>query len=239
MFRRTMSVSFCFAVLTACSNGVQGVVIDGDSYRVVPNVAVTLQSSGWGMRDGELVWDATKQERTASDSRGLFRFKGDGGTSITVEGPNRETVKASLCAQSAPVYIRGPYPGVDTNDVLLLPISEPEISGQVAAELGGNYVATSIGVKASGPALTGGRGELTIDAMDGRQLVFVPGTGNIPAAPRKRWTRQLSLNVPRDCGWAFVGQGGSPIGVIKVAPLGHAQTAEGFEAATLQFAPLR
>lgn len=238
MFRKTMLLLLCVPVLTACSDGVQGVVIDGDSYRPVPHTTLTMESSGWGLRDGVFVWDAMKLERAGSDSAGRFRFKGDGGTGITVEGPNYEAVKSSLCPRSAPVFIGGPYTGVAATDVLLFPLSGTDITSQVAAELGGKLVSSAIGVQANGPALRDGRGKLTIKAADGRQLVFVSGTGNIPAAPREGWTRQLSLDIPRDCGWAFIAESGSAIGVIKVGPPGYAQTAEGAEAATLQFAPL-
>lgn len=238
MSRRTLSMSLPL-LLGACSGGVSGVVVDGDDFQPVPHARVALESASWGFLDGQLVWDAPKLERAESDANGQFRFNGDGGASLTVEGPDHEIVRARLCPQSSRVFIGGPHPGVTASDVLLLPGSEGALSHDMIAELGGKYDAEMLGVKVSGNALDSGEGTLRIEATGGQRLAFVSGTGNIPTAPRAEHVGRLSLKVPQDCGWAFVIENGRATGVIEISQPGRTQTTSGFTAATLQYAALR
>jgi hypothetical protein len=70
-------------LLAACvarPRNVDGRVVDHASGRPVAGAVVTLTSRGWGISDGELVWDKAFATHTVSDAGGRFRarVRGDG-----------------------------------------------------------------------------------------------------------------------------------------------------------------
>lgn len=204
-----------------CAPGVSGVVKDAATGRTIADAEVELFNSGWGFRDGQLVWDAEKISRTTTDAQGRFQFGRSGGVGLRVTAPGfAQLVAASLCSRSPmTVYIGGPYPELRVDWRLIF-----GRDGRGAVDMKTGYkretTTDELGLRLSGTAFTDGYA-LRVQSTGGVRLVR--GTGAIPVPPPLPYDRVVDLDLAADCGWLFVSDGTSPIAVIGVAPLGWEQ----------------
>lgn len=220
MRRRRSSIGVPIAaafLVCGCAPRVSGIVQDAASGRAIAGAAVELGNTGWGVRDGQVVWDAENNARTTTDADGRFQFDESGGVRLRVAAPGHAEVVASLCPRS-PMTVRvgGPYPELRADRRLLF-----GGNGQAADQSGGGSTQAStgddLGLGVSGTAFTGGSG-LRMEARGGIRLVR--GTGTVPAPPPLPYDRVVDLDLNSDCGWLFVSDGAAPVAVIQVGPLG-------------------
>lgn len=84
---------FTTLAATACSRGAaSGEVVDYATGEPIAGASVAAHSRGWGMSDGQLVWDRSYSARTTTDSEGRFTIPLPGprplvfgGTTLSVE----------------------------------------------------------------------------------------------------------------------------------------------------------
>jgi hypothetical protein len=204
-----------------CAPGVSGDVKDATTGRTIAGAEVELFNSGWGFRDGQLVWDAEKISRTTTDAQGRFQFDRSGGTGLRVAAPGyAKLVAASLCSRSPmTVYVGGPYAELRADRRLLF-----GRNGRGAAGMKTGYrheaTADELGLRLSGTAFTDGYA-LRVESKGGVRLVR--GSGAIPVPPPLPYDHIVDLDLAADCGWLFVSDGVSPFAVIQIAPLGWEQ----------------
>lgn len=205
---------------TSCTPHVSGIVQDALTGRPVANARIELLDRGWGSSGGQLVWDADKISRTATDASGRFQFSQDGGTAFRVSALGYEPIETSLCGRSPMiVHIGGPHGELRADkrifvgpDVPTTGIAEPGSVEAVAEE--------DLGIRVTGSALDEGTG-LRVVAEGG--IRFVEGTGAIPAAPPPPYDKVISLDVASDCGWLFVRTDANRVAVIQIRPIGWEQ----------------
>ena len=74
--------------LAACAGrtrGVEGRVVDHATGRPVSGAVVTLVGRGWGVSDGQLVWDKERAASATSDAEGRFRARVRGDVNVRAE----------------------------------------------------------------------------------------------------------------------------------------------------------
>lgn len=216
--RRPYHVAIAALVVGGCGQHVSGVVQEAASGRPVANAVVELSNTGWGLRNGQLVWDAEKVSSTTTDERGRFAFDADGGINLRVRATHHAPVATSLCARS-PMIVRigGPYAGLRT-DRRLLPDSDGALGLTVSPGPGDNEY------------------RLRVEAKGG--VRFVEGTGAIPPPPPLPYAGAVELDLRSDCGWLFVSDGASPIAVIQAGALGWEQDPGGARRWVMLYTPL-
>lgn len=222
-----------FAIATLALGGcgsLDGQVVHNATGEPVAGAVVELRSHGWGSRNGQFVWDAEKVHTATTDEDGRFSLDASGGSRIIVTTAEGVHGPATPCSRS-PMLVRigGPLAAIRADQVLMFGGSEADRS-----EIGGTPAST-IGLTVSGPALSDGD-ELTFAASGG--VMFVEGTGAIPAPPPLPYPSTTEVNVKADCGWLFVADGRSAIAVIDLRPPGTAQQPGGERVHTMLFTPL-
>jgi hypothetical protein len=202
-----------------CAPGVSGVVKDATTGRTIAGAEVELFNSGWGFRDGQLVWDAEKMSRTTTNAQGRFEFDRSSGIGFRVTAPGYAKVDGGPCPSSSTIYVGGPYPGLRVDWRLLF---GRDGRGSARMKTGFRHEATAdeLGLRLSGTAFTDGYA-LRVESKGGVRLVR--GSGAIPVPPPLPYDHMVDVDVAADCGWLFVSDGTSPIAVIAVAPLGWEQ----------------
>jgi hypothetical protein len=91
--RRGAAVAGLLAVLplAACAGrrqGVEGRVVDHVTGRPVPGAVVTLSGRGWGVSNGDVVWDKESVGRAVAGDDGRFRARvGGRGVRVAAEAP--------------------------------------------------------------------------------------------------------------------------------------------------------
>lgn len=227
-----------FAAVGGCAPGVSGRLLDGNSYTPVADAEVILQYTGWGHRDGQLVWDAAKHEAVRSGADGRFRLTTSGGTRLIVRGRGFDEVATEICPAPAPVYIGGPYPKVSIDKTLLVPMPGSPAGSPLAKKRGGSALASEIGLAVETPEQRDGEWRFVFSALPGHQLAFVRGTGRIPRPRAESWTDKLALDGAGDCGWLLVRASGAPTAAIRIGSAISSRSPEGQRAFTFLFAPL-
>lgn len=216
-----------FATLGACSSGLTSVVRDGGTGEAIGGARVTLAWSGWGWRDGRLVWDAEKYETALSASDGIFRFAKDGGTTLIVDAPGFSRIETGVCTQGAPVFVGGPFHRTKLDGLLAFPTAATPGPPPLAADFGGRELGSALGLEMHVPPEDGSNDAFTLTAMNDREIAFLPGTGNIPAPPSRGWARKLPFRRDAACGWVFLAYQGEITAIVATGPAMHAETVGG------------
>ena len=191
-------------LLAACSPTVSGEIRDATSDRPIANAVVEVTTSGWGVRDGGLVWDKEYRYRAQSGPDGKFRVKGvDGGHRLTVNAAGYPPVQTSLCSNSPmTIWVGGPFDGADLGKNLSLGV------GADGARLGWRFSGAGQTVPESDAELVALRPPAAGNAVTSFRapfgMVFRAGTGNPPQAPQSGYATQRTLDLLSDCGWLFV-----------------------------------
>ena len=195
-----------FAIaLAACSPGVSGEVRDANSDRPIANAEVAVTTSGWGIRDGGLVWDKDTTHRATSGADGRFSVKGvDGGHRLAVRAAGYVPLQTSLCSRS-PMIVRvgGPFEGTDLGKPMRL---GRDASG---ARLGWQFGKAALVPGFQADLLLAdqpSKNATTAHVIAPAGLAFRGGTGNPPSPPQSGYVRELELDL-LNCGWLFVRTG--------------------------------
>lgn len=228
-------VAVLAGALPACSSSIGGEVRDAASERPVANAEVEVATSGWGTRDGGLVWDKEYSYRGRSGPDGAFRVEGvDGGHRLTVRAAGYPQVQTSLCSRS-PMIVRigGPFDGREAVKLLSL-----------GANPGGGRVGWSFGGKgAPAPEADADLIALRPASIDNvvmpfrapLGMAFRPGTGNPPRPPASGYAAERTIDLLRDCGWLFVRTRDAGIAAIRVGSFGLDEPLEGGRYLTLTY----
>ena len=191
-------------MLAACAPSVSGEVRDAITNQPIAGAVVEVTTSGWGVRDGGLVWDKESSHQAQSGPDGKFRISGvDGGHRLAVRTAGFSALQTSLCSRSPMiVYVGGPFDGGDSGKLLSLGAGADKSrtgwrfsgGGQKVAEADAELVV--LRTPSAGDAVT------SLRAPFG--MVFRPGTGNPPQAPETGYDTDRTLDLLSDCGWLFV-----------------------------------
>lgn len=202
---------------SSCTGKLAGTVVDADTGRPVANAIVDIFTTGWGMRDGRLVWDKTTRHRTHSDANGKFVLDVDGGINLTVAADGYPLTVTSACPPPNLVRIGGPY-------------SDPMKTRQIAAGVGPAGTRVGWSFDGGGSRVSQKEAELSVlgdpPRLSDRSVVleaplgmrFVPGGGNPPPAPGDGYVTEQKFDLGAGCGWLFVRTRGGPI--VAVDPHG-------------------
>jgi len=182
---------------------VSGEVRDATSDRPIANAEVEVTTSGWGVRDGGLVWDKDYSYLAATSEDGKFRVKGvDGGHRLAVRAPGYPVVQTSLCSRfPMTVYVGGPYDGGDFGKLLSVGVNAA--GARVGWRFGGNGAQVP---EADAELIALAPGSMDQAMMPLRApfgMAFRSGTGNPPQEPRSGYQTDRTLDL-LDCGWLFV-----------------------------------
>lgn len=191
-------------VLAACTRSVSGDVRDATSDRPVANAEVEVTTSGWGRRDGDLVWDKDYAYRDRTGPDGTFRVTGvDGGHRLAVRAPGYPAVQTSLCSRfPMTIYVGGPFDGGDFGK--LLSIGTTEAGARVGWRFGGKGAQVPEAESELIALHPGSTDNVMMPLRAPFGMVFRPGTGNPPQAPLSGYQTELTLDLLRNCGWLFV-----------------------------------
>lgn len=188
------------ALLAGCSPAIEGTVLDAATDRPIADARVEIANSGWGVRNGQLVWDKEYRHAARSGADGQFLIKGvDGGHRLAVQADRYSPLETSLCSRS-PMTVRvgGPFDGMDLARQLRIEVIDG--GGSQGWQFEEHAAAQSADADLS---LVSHRekGTVTLRAPSG--IRFVSGTGNPPAPPQSAYVKELELDLLQ-CGWLFV-----------------------------------
>ena len=223
-------------VLAACTQGIHGEVRDATSDRPIANAEVGVTTSGWGIRDGGLVWDKDTTHRVTSGGDGRFSVKGvDGGHRLAVRAAGYAPLLTSLCSRS-PMIVRvgGPFDGADLGKSLRL---GTDASG---VRLGWRFGEAALVAEPQADLILAGRpGENGTIArlIAPAGLAFRGGTGNPPTPPQAGYVQELELDL-LDCGWLFVRTAGGVTVPIQIGGYATDEPLEGGRYLMLSYAAL-
>lgn len=211
--------------LAACTSGISGEVRDATSDRPIANAEVAVTTSGWGIRDGGLVWDKDSTHRATSGADGKFRVEEvDGGHRLAVRAAGYAPLMTSLCSNS-PMVVRigGPFDAADPGKQMRLG------TGPNGARFGWHFGNATLVPEPQADLILAGR--LSENGTVARLvapagLAFRGGTGNPPAPPHSGYARELAIDL-LDCGWLFVRTGGGAIVPVLVGGYATDEPLEG------------
>ena len=208
--------------LAGCSPGIEGVVHDAGTGRPVANARVEISTSGWGRRNGQLVWDKEYRYAALSGPDGKFVVKGvDGGYRLSVQARRFPALDTSLCSRS-PMTVRvgGPFQGIDLSRQLRLGTTED--GGRQGWRFAPPQPVASAEADLFLVSLTD---ETTATLSAPRGMIFVAGTGNPPAPPQSGHATKLRLDLLQ-CGWLFVRFDGG-VAAVRIGNMAIDQPLEG------------
>lgn len=199
---------------------------------------VEVTTSGWGTRDGGLVWDKDYHYRAQSGPDGKFRVDGvNGGHRLTVSATGYPPVQTSLCSHSPMiVWVGGPFDGADFGRNLSL--------GKRAdgARMGWRFSGAGRMVPVRDAELVALRPPSAGNAVTSLRapfgMVFRAGTGNPPQAPQSGYDTDRTLDLLSDCGWLFVRTRDAGTVPVRIGSYGLDQPLEGGRYLTLGYAAL-
>ena len=215
--RRAFLLAAC-AALTACGPGVEGVILDGSTEEPIADAKVTLHSTGWGRRDGDLVWDADKSETTRTDSEGRFVFDRDGGNALEIE-VDENRYRTGVCSTAAAYRVGGPYQDLSLKEQRIV---SPDGTTDFHATLTGWQDPNR-------------RFEITVQAEFG--VAFVAGGGGVPTLPSRLETTWTGGALR--CGHLFVRQPDDSIVVVRLGNWATSQNPGERPVALLQTAVIK
>ena len=206
--------------LGACSPTVSGEVRDATTDRPIAHAVVEVTTSGWGVRDGGLIWDKDYAYRGETGASGKFRVKGgDGGHRLAVRAPGYPPTQTSLCSRSPmTVYVGGRFDGGDFGK--LLSIGTNAVGARVGWSFGGKgaRVAEATADLVALRLASADNAKMTLRAPLG--MAFRPGTGNPPQAPQTGYAAERTLDLLGDCGWLFVRTRSSGTVPVRIGSFG-------------------
>jgi len=210
------SIAAAAIALTACTQGLDGTVIDAGTGRPVANATVDIFNNGWGFRDGSLVWDKEYRSSATTDAAGRFHLDVDGGSNLTVVVEGYPKVVTSACPSPMLVRIGGPYPDyLATSQIWMGLESGGKRVGWSFAGRGSRVPEADADLRLVGLIRAMGDRTLALQAPAG--MAFVPGTGNPAPPPATGYATRLKLDSS-SCGWLFVRSRGG--GTFAVQPAG-------------------
>ena len=196
------SIAVGALALTACGQGLDGTVVDANTGRPVANATVDIFNSGWGFRDGSLVWDKEYRTRATTDAAGRFHLDVDGGSNLTVIADGYAKVVTSACRSPMLVRIGGPYPDyLATSQIWMGIEAGKKRVGWSFAGRGSRVPETGADLRLVGPPPDMGDRTIALEAPLG--MALVPGAGNPPSPPASGYVTRLKLDTIT-CGWLFV-----------------------------------
>ena len=207
--------------LAGCSPDVSGDVRDASTNRPVAGAEVEVTTSGWGMRDGGLVWDKDYSYRATTGGDGKFRAKGvDGGHRLAVRAPGYPALQTSLCSRSPmTVYVGGAFDGGDLGKQLSTG------TNAAGARIGWRFAGKGTQVPDADADLValdlGSADNHTTKLHAPLGTAFRPGTGNPPRAPQSGYATDRVIDM-LECGWLFVrtrDAGDVPVRIGNVATM--------------------
>ena len=85
MFKQTSFISILI-VLSGCEKNIQGVVLDCTTNAPVEDAVVSTNQTGWGISNGQVVWDKSYRTFATTDKFGKFNitFKVDSSAKLHV-----------------------------------------------------------------------------------------------------------------------------------------------------------
>ncbi|MEO6581361.1 MAG: carboxypeptidase-like regulatory domain-containing protein [Sphingomicrobium sp.] len=213
--------------LAACSPSVSGEVRDATTNRPIAGAVVAVASSGWGVRDGGLVWDKESSHQAHSGPNGEFRIAGtDGGHRLAVRAAGFPALQTALCSRSPmTVYVGGPFDGGDFGKLLSLGAGADKGRTGWRFSGGGSRVAEAdaemvvLRTPAVGDAVAAFRAPFG--------MAFRAGTGNPPQAPRSGFATDRTLDLLGDCGWLFVRTRNAGTVPVRIGSFGLDEPPEG------------
>ena len=222
-------------ILGACSPTVSGEVRDATSDRPIAHAIVEVTTSGWGMRDGGLVWEKDYSYRAETGDDGRFRVHGvDGGHQLAVRAPGYPPLQTSLCSRvPMTVYVGGSFDGGDVGKQLS--IGTDGAGARVGWRFDGKGAQVSE-ADADLVALRPGASDnvkMPLRAPFG--MAFLPGTGNPPREPGSGYATERTLDL-LDCGWLFVRTRGAGTVPVRIGSFGLDEPLEGGRYLTLSYA---
>ena len=227
--------------MSQTSPSLSGEVRDATTNRPIANAVVEVTNSGWGVRDGGLVWDKDYSRGSQTGEDGKFRVTGvDGGHRLAVRAPGFPAVQTSLCSRSPmTVYVGGPFDGGDFGKLLSLGAGADKRRSGWRFSGGGQKVAeadaelTVLRTPSAGDAVTSFRAPFG--------MAFRAGTGNPPQAPRSGYDTDQTLDLLNDCGWLFVRTRDAGEVPVRIGSFGLDEPPEGGQWLMLTYAapPLR
>lgn len=219
-------LAFLAAALLGACGSIEGEVRDGATGQPVAGAIVRVSTTGWGRRDGQLVWDAETVHEARTDRNGRFLFEGiDGGGRLQVQSAAGKFDHGALCPTSPMlVWVGGPISAVRTDRPLIIGGEKARASFEDRRAMSTDQ----LGVRLSGGEPGNASGSLRLESPAG--VAFIAGTGSVPEWPEPAAFRpSAEMDMGRQCGWFFVN---TPHGraVIDARPPGWTQNPgeEGF-----------
>lgn len=222
-------------VLTACTGSISGEVRDATSGRPIANAEVEVTTSGWGRRDGDLVWDKDYAYRARTGPDGTFRVEGVDGGRLAVRAAGYREVQTSLCSRAPmTVYVGGPFDGGDLGK--LLSVGTAANGARVGWRFGGKGAQVP---EADAELIALRPASIDNAAMPLRAphgMAFRHGTGNPPQAPASGYSTERTIDLLRECGWLFVRTRDAGTVPVRVGSFGVDEPLEGGRYLTLTYA---
>lgn len=72
------------ALIAGCEKDIKGYVFDCETNEPIEESVVSTNQSGWGINNGQLVWDKSYKTFTNTDERGYFELSFDVGDSAKI-----------------------------------------------------------------------------------------------------------------------------------------------------------
>lgn len=207
-----MKIAAAALLLGGCTGVVSGTIIDADTDSPVPGATVDLFTSGWGWRDGRLVWDKTTRHRAKSDRQGKFRLPVSGGINLTIAAAGYPVTVTSLCSVPARVRTGGPYSDQKVRQVVVGVGPDRSPIGWRFDDGGSRVPAPQGDIKLVGPPPDWRERSALFEAPHGMR--FVPGDGNPPPPPAAGYAERLNVDF-NACGWLFIRTGDGPTAAVN------------------------